>query len=116
MAESWPAQFQDKLLEAEFDFIPGQTKVESQPEFGPVKSRQRFSDPVHKFNCAINIETSLYDDFIAFYYTTLAGGTKTFEFDHPISGLTKEFKMTWNRLPYLGGIYFRVSMTWEQQP
>jgi len=52
-----------------------------------------------------------------FYKTTLAGGTLTFNFNHPFTGLVSEFQFI--RPPTLspiGGKFLRISFVWRELP
>lgn len=117
MAEIWPATLQDKLNEAGFSHTPGKVTERSEMDIGPAKLRRRFTKPVSRYSATIELERDLYNDLYNFYYTTLAGGVKTFDFDHPITGVPAEFRFLEEpTISPLGGTYFRVQMTWEQIP
>ncbi len=118
MAISWPLALQQKLNSANFRIQKGSVKLESEMDIGPVKSRARFTKSVDTFSCSIWVDASDFTTFENFYDTTLGGGTKVFEFNHPITGTLTNFKFlgTPNYSPVNGGIIYEVSMTWEKQP
>ena len=117
MAETFPVALQDKLNEAGFSQSLGETAIRSSMEIGLDKVRRRYTKRIDTFSCTINLTLSEYSTFNTFFDTTLAGGTKTFNYEHPLSQTTAEFRFTKPpRIAPLGGTYFRVSMEWEEIP
>lgn len=117
MAESFPGTLQQLLNEAGFTQQLGNTSIRSDMETGLAKVRQRYTKPVDTFNCTIDLERDDYNTLITFYRTTLSGGTKTFNYNHPMTGIQSEFRFTQppNMKPK-GGLWFTVSMVWEEIP
>lgn len=113
--EIWPIQLQDYLNQDAFTYQPGDVTIQSDNSVGPKKRRRRYTAPVDKLQCTITIDRDDYAIFESFYYTTLAGGIKTFGFDHPITGVASEFYIEpgWT-VTLLGGRNFRISMNWEK--
>lgn len=117
MAQTWPVSLQQKLNEQGFTFSLGETVTTSSMGVGPAKKRRRFTKPIDTLRGTINLEESDYQTFYDFFNTTLNGGIEVFEYEHPITKLTQEFRFV--RAPNispLGGSYFRVSMEWEILP
>ena len=117
MAEAYPSTLQDKLNVAGFSHKIGGTSISSQMEVGPAKKRRRFTKGIDLFQSTINMDIDDYNTLRNFYNTTLAGGTLTFNFDHPFTGTTSEFRFVGEpTMTPLGGREFRVQQTWELMP
>ena len=116
MAEQWPLTLQDFLNEANFSHGLGSIALQTDMDVGPAKKRARFTKSVDTFSCTITIDRDLYQTFYDFFYVTLVGGVKRFEFNHPITGDLKEFRMSEPQITPFGGRYFQVAMEWEQMP
>jgi len=117
MAEVFPSELQQLLNEEGFSQKLGDTSIRSDVDTGLAKVRQRFTKPVDTFSCTIDLERDDYSTLITFYRTTLSGGTKTFNYDHPITGSVSEFRFTGPpTMSPKGGLWFRVNMQWEEIP
>lgn len=117
MASVWPGTLQEKILEAGFDHQIGETAIETEMDVSLPKTRRRYTKGVDVFSCSIDLDVDLYDTIYNFFNTTLAGGTGTFLFDHPITGIESEFQFVGSpRFSSLGGRIFRVSMSWRLLP
>lgn len=115
--ETWPAQFQELLNQESFGITFGDTTVRSDMEVGLNKVRSRYTDGIDVVTCTITIDISLYETLTEFFKTTLGNGTRTFEFDHPMTGDPAEwrFKSPPDIRP-IGGRHFNVNMNWELMP
>ena len=117
MAEIFPAALQQKLNEGGFTQKLGDTSVRSDVDTGLAKTRQRYTKPVDDFSCTIDLEIDDYNTLITFYRTTLAGGSRTFYYDHPMTGLESEFRFkSPPTMSPMGGLWFKVNMQWEEIP
>ena len=117
MAEQWPASLQDRLNQSGFNISPGSVAIRSKMGVGPAKVRQQYSKSIDGITSTINLDRSLYADLYTFFYTTLAGGVKAFEFNHPITDVLTEFRFTKPfSVSIIGGNEFSVSMAWEALP
>jgi|DEB0MinimDraft_6_1074348.scaffolds.fasta_scaffold02869_2 hypothetical protein len=115
MAESFPASLQQKFNQAGFQLTFGDSAIETPNEVGPPKKRQRYTKEFDDLRGTIELERTDYADFETFFKTTLAGGTLTFNYDHPISGVTGEYQFKGRpSITTLGGTYFRISFVWRQ--
>lgn len=114
--ETWPVILQDYLNENAFSYQPGDVTLQSENSIGPKKRRRRVTSSVDVVTCTITIDKSDFQLFKDFYYTTLAGGVKSFAFNDPITGDPSEYKIEpgWTIGP-VGGRNFSISMTWEKQ-
>lgn len=118
MAATWPAQLQQLLNENSFSFAYGNRVLTSQMGIGPEKMRLLYTKAINKFSCSINITTQQFIDYFdPFYQISLAAGTLSFNFVHPLKQTTKEFKIIGEpTITPIGGGNFTVTMTWEEQP
>ena len=114
MAQTWPSALQDFINESGFTQTFGDTTIKSTVDVGQSKKRARYTVGFDKFTTTIDLDRTDYSTFETFYKTTLANGTLTFNYDHPVSGVATEFRMDVPRLTPMGGTYFRVTMTWEE--
>jgi phage-related protein len=117
MAETFPSTLQDKVNEAGFEHGFGETAIRSTMGIGLDKVRQRFTKGIDVFSVTITLDLDEYSTLYNFFKTTLAGGSLTFNYDHPFTAVEEEFRFTSPpRMIPMGGRYVQVSMTWEQIP
>ena len=117
MAQLFPGSLQEILNQAGFTNEFGETSLRSTVDVGLPKVRQRYTKGIDVFNVSINIGMSDYTTLENFYKITLAGGSLTFEYDHPFTQVATEFRFTKPpSITPLGGLYFQVSMSWEEMP
>lgn len=115
--ETWPTSLQTILNSANFSYELGDTLIRSDMDVGPTKVRRRFSKGIEKLNTQIWIVRSLYNTFYNFYNTTLNGGVKSFQYNHPITATPTEFRFSGvPKIDYVGGDTFSISMVWETVP
>ena len=115
MAATWPLTLQQLLSEAEFAHKIGETTIRSDMEVGPAKVRRQYTKGVDTIDGSIYLTTAQYSTFYNFFNTTLAGGSLTFEFDHPITGVLTEFRFVGSpSVRSIGGGNFTVSFSWEE--
>lgn len=117
MAETFPPTLQEKLNEEGFSQTYGDTTIRSDVDTGLAKVRQRYTKAVDKFACTINLNKEDYNTLTTFYKTTLAGGSKTFNYDHPFTEVASEFRfVSPPSMKPKGGLWFTVTMQWEEIP
>lgn len=117
MAETWPVALQTLVNEEGFGLKMADTVLRSDMDIGPAKIRRRYTKGVETLTVSINLDTDQYDLFNDFFYTTLNGGAKTFNYTHPITQDSQEFRFVGSPdIRSLGGGNFRASMTWEILP
>lgn len=117
MAEAFPAGLQDKLNQAGFTHAIGKTTIRSTMDVGLDKIRRRFTKGIDLFSCTIDLNYDDYSLLYNFFDTTINGGANTFEYDHPFTGTTSEFRFI--EPPSItpkGGKWFTVTMKWELMP
>ena len=117
MANQWPAALQEYLEQQEFGLVYGDTTIRSSMDVGPSKVRRRFTKGVDEMTGSITVKNDLYSTWENFFKVTLAGGSLTFEYNHPITGVLTEYRFKgMPSVSNIGGEYFRVSMSWEEMP
>lgn len=113
MAQAFPLSLQDKFNEAGFNYEIGNTTVESEVTSGEPKKRQIYTKAIDRVSGTIELEIDEWTTLETFYKTTLAGGSLTFLFDHPLTGVETEYRfVNPPSLRPLGGRYFRVNFNW----
>lgn len=120
MAEQWPISLQQKINSDNFSLDIGDVTIRTDMEVGPPKVRARATRGTDTYAVSIWVKKGTeYTTFINFYKTTLANGTKTFEFINPITEVNEIFRFIGT--PKIGlvgstGNTLQVTMTWEQLP
>lgn len=117
MAIAWPAFLQGYLNQDSFSYQIGETRIMSESDIGPAKSRRRFTKSVDTIQCTIDIKKSDWTNFYDFWDVTLNGGIEYFTFDHPFTSVSTEFRMPQPpRVDPIGGEWLKVTMSWEKRP
>lgn len=116
---TWPSQLQQRLNAQDFQIQSENTVISTDMDYGPAKKRKRYTDSVDKVTCSINLKFEDFDILNIFFKTTLAGGSLSFDFIHPITG--DIVKARFVEPPVYaplgnGGSVLRVSMKWEFLP
>ncbi len=116
MAQSFPASLQQILNSGGFNYTYGNTLQRTQMDIGPAKVRNRFTNGIDVINASIVIDFDDYNTLTTFYKTTLANGSLTFNYDHPLTQNEAEFRFV--SPPTVtpisgGGRKFSVSFSWE---
>lgn len=115
MAETWPSALQDVLNQAGFSLKIGETAIRSDVDIGPVKVRRRFTQGIDQITGTIYLNKDDYATFRTFFDTTLNGGVNTFNYVHPLTEATAEFRfVNPPTIATLGGEYFTIQMVWEE--
>jgi len=117
MAELFPVALQDKFNETAFSYLIGETSVNSQVAVGIPKRRQRYTQSVDSLSGTVNLDLDDWNILETFYKTTLSGGSKTFNYNHPFTQVLTEYRFIQSpTLSPLGGRYFRVTFRWIEIP
>jgi len=114
MAEQWPNGIQT-LLNDNYSETSQPSYIKTEVDTGPVKTRLRYTKPLEELSCEIIVSNAVqYPIFKNFYNITLAQGTKTFNFNNPITRVVTEYQFieppTYQAL---GPLYQTVSMKWR---
>lgn len=117
MPATWPISLQTLVNEESFSYKIGNTVLRSDMDVGPSKVRRRFTKSVDQLTVTINLTTDQFDTFMDFFDVDCNGGATTFNYTHPITGLTQEFRFVdAPNFSSIGGGNFRVAMSWEILP
>ena len=117
MAEPFPVELQDKFNQAGFNYTLGDTTTTTEVEVGLPKKRQRYTQAIDEIKGTIDLEYADFNILLSFYRSTLAGGTKTFNYNHPMTGVESEFRFEKPpTISPIGGVWFRVSFQWIEMP
>jgi len=85
MAETWPPQLQETFNVDGFTYTYGTTVIRSKSDVGPDKVRRISTRPVNRVQGTIWLTYDEKAIFDTFYNTTIAGGSKTFEYEDPFT-------------------------------
>ena len=86
-------------------------------DVGPAKVRRRSTKSVDTYSVTILLDKADYQTFYDFYDVDTNGGADTFYFNHPITGVSTEFRFTKPpEISPIGYSTFQVSMEWEVLP
>ena len=117
MAQSFPGTLQDKVNEAGFTNQYGETSLRSAVDVGAAKVRQIYTKGIDVFSVTITIDLDDYTTLENFYKITIAGGSLTFEYNHPFTQVPTVFRFVAPpSFSPMGGVYFTVTMNWEEMP
>jgi hypothetical protein len=115
MAAIWPATLPEYVLQDGYQEALNQQSIESQPDTGSPKVRRRYTKEVHKFDVSIQMTQAQKATFETFYYTTLNGGSLTFDWVNPLTRVatTFRFRNPPPRYTVIGGTYVRAQFAIE---
>lgn len=115
---SWPASLQQCFNSGSWNEQPQDVAIRNEPDTGPTKSRQRYTNPERTIQGTIWLRDEAdWITFRDFYDVSLAGGTLPFDFEHPITKVLTSYVFQGPyRVGDLQGQIYPVSMTWKEQP
>lgn len=117
MAEVWPVALQQLLNESSFGYSFGETTIRSKNDTGLDKVRRTSTRPIDKISATINITVAQFSVLKTFYDTTINGGVTRFSFNHPITGVSSEYRfLSPPQLRSIGGSNFITTLEWEVMP
>lgn len=116
MPATWPAFLQDKVNQAGFGYEPGKNTLRSDMDTGPAKVRLLTTKRVDKFTVSIDLEMSDFEEWDTFYTVSLASGVNTFYYNHPFTQVPSIFRLDGVKIDPIGGLQFKISMSWELLP
>ncbi len=115
--DSWPVSLQQKLSVDSFQYNMGKTTIRSEMDIGMAKVRARYTDGIDIYTCSVLLSFAEVETFKTFYKTTLNNGASQFLFDDPFTQLSTAFRFAEApSISPLGGLTYRLSMTWERTP
>jgi len=114
---SWPTSLPDKPLKQGFEESPPNTRVRTEMGVGPAKMRRRATAGVRVFKVNFLLTETQVQTLDDFVMSTLGGGLARFDWTHPRTGASAEFRFrelpTYQ--PALGDRY-RATATLELMP
>jgi len=116
MPATWPAFLQEKVNQAGFGYEPGKNVLRSDMDTGPAKLRLLTTKRVDKFTVSIDLEMSDFEEWDTFYTVSLASGVNTFYYNHPFTQVPSIFRLDGVKIDPIGGLQFKISMSWELLP
>jgi hypothetical protein len=115
MSTPWPATLQGFLNTADFGYDIGETATTSEMDTGPKKKRRLFTKAIDRMSCSVELTKAQYITLYTFYDSSLNGGVNLFSFNHPITGISTDWRFAEPpKIIPLGGEMFRVQMSWEK--
>lgn len=119
MANVWPTASsfpQEPLMRGNNESAPA-TTLRTEMAAGPPKVRQRFTAGYYTNSYSFIMTDTNVDDLMTFYNTTCSGGAESFEWSHPRTGSTEDWRFI--APPYwrsLANGLFEVTIELEQLP
>lgn len=112
---SWPSSLPAYVQEGGYQERFQDQKLESNMDSGPAKLRRRFTKNIRFFGVQMLMTQAQVTDFETFYFTTLKGGTLTFDWVHPRTQAATTFRFRNPSPTYsvTGGINVLVNFTLE---
>lgn len=114
MVDAWPSTLPQKVLQGGYSEGVGDGLLEYQPDTGPPMTRLRTSANPRPIAVNFELTSAQLQTLIAFFTTTLIGGSLPFNFPAVIENTTYLVKFQKGGLPKwtsLGGDYFNVTMS-----
>jgi hypothetical protein len=83
---AWPSDLPPAPLVQGFEEKAPQLAVRTNMDVGPAKVRRRTTAGVTQMKCTFRLSATQRASLLAFWQTTLAGGSLSYTWTHPISG------------------------------
>lgn len=118
MPAVWPASLPKQGIFDGYSEQPPDLTVRTQMDAGPAKVRRRFQAGVRKVSAVMIMTRAQVATLETFFYTTLAGGTASFEIEHPRTCAIVVMRFTAPPGEYMrhGASNFRVPLQMEILP
>lgn len=114
---TWPATLPSGPLLDQYEEQPPDLTIRTEMEAGPDKVRRRMTDSVRPMKCRFSMTSAQVTILDGFFVTTLSGGASRFNWTHPRTGSSDEFRFR-KRPAYRpeGGGYWEVEVELEKMP
>jgi hypothetical protein len=112
----WPATLPQKPLQSGWKETFADTGIRTKMEVGPAKTRRRTTAGVKPHEAAFYMTWEEVETLETFYNTTLASGTLEFQWEHPRTGETEDWRFTGPPEIMSWGTGFQVTFGLEQMP
>lgn len=117
MSIVWPVSLPAKPLVEGWDETPRSNVIRSKPDIGADKLRRRYTGQIKDMKGQMIMTDTQRTTFFTFFHTTLADGSLSYKWTHPITGETIEVRFT---APYsykqVGPDAFKFQFVWETLP
>lgn len=113
----WPVSLPQRPLIRKLQEVAPELRLRTNMDAGPAKMRRRFQAGVRPFVVSMVLTGAQVETLDAFFGTTLQGGTLRFDFTHPRTGVTGEFRFV--EPPQYSGVSpgtYEASMQLELMP
>jgi len=92
MPAIWPTTLPAFTLEDGYNETLNDQTIESQNDTGNAKIRRRYTKLIQTFDVTLQMTQAQRDTFLTFWQTTLAGGSLTFDWVHPLTRSATTFR------------------------
>jgi len=114
---NWPSSLPDYLLVQGYNESFPNTTIRTQMEEGPAKVRRWGTAAIRPITGTQILNQSEYEDLDTFYNTTTQGGSLRFDWTHPITGDSVEFRfVSPPTVAAVGNCNFQVTLNLEILP
>lgn len=90
---TWPATLPQSPLLSGFEEQPPDTRLRTQMDAGPPKTRRRWQTGVRKLTVDLLLSKDQVAILETFIFTTLEGGSLPFDWTHPRTGASTSFML-----------------------
>ena len=113
----WPTSLPQNPNDDSFGEELGENTVRTQMEVGPPKVRRRHTAAVDSMPVSFDMTDSQLATLKTFFRTTTKDGSLVFDFTHPITAATEEWRfLTAPKIRYIGPDWHEVSFALEKLP
>jgi len=113
----WPTTLPQSPLVNSYSRTQESQVVRTPMETGPAKQRRRYTKPLENMNVELIMDKDQLSTFVDFHDNTLGGGADKFEWKHPVTGDTQNFRIVQESEPFtiepIHQDLFRVSFKME---
>jgi hypothetical protein len=114
---AWPGTLPQTVDADSYGMKLGNTLLRSDMDVGPAKVRRRFTKSIDSATTTMTMTMAQWAILEAFFDIDLDGGANTFYFNDPLTQVQKTFRFVEPPdVKPMGGLYVKVSMSWEKLP
>ena len=114
---SWPSSLPDYLLVDAYNESFPNTTIRTQMDEGPAKVRRWGTAAIRPITGTQILDGTEYSTLDTFYNTTSQGGSLRFDWTHPITGTSVEFRfVSPPTVTAIGNYFFNVTLNLEIMP
>lgn len=114
---TWPSTLQQNLNQSGFTNTLPDNVIRSSMDVGPDKVRRRDVSAVEPIVGSIVATLDEYNDLVTFYNDITVSGSLPFDWVHPITGESEEFRFTAPpSITAISGTHYTITLNMEIQP